>query len=145
MEDITAARALGWASLVIAATEIFGQGPVEESMLGVDEHPLLMRALGVREAAAGAMILSQKEVTPMLAAGLWSRVAGDAMDLSLLAVAAPASCRRGRLSSNALVVLGITALDIFYALRVNRRLKNMKSEENSQTYGGRAGRVMHGA
>ena len=126
MTDLQAARGLGWLSLGIAAAEILGHGFVEERLLGVDEHPLLMPALGVREAVAGVVLLSQKRITPTLAAGLWSRVAGDAMDLSLLAVAAPRTRRPGGLFANTLVVLGIAAVDVYYALRVTRRLAMAK-------------------
>ena len=126
MKDLTAARGLGWASLAIAAIEILGQGTVENELLGVDEHPLLMRSLGVREAIAGFTLLSQKKITPTLAAGLWSRVAGDAMDLSLLAAAAPHTRKPSSFASNCLAVLGITALDVYYAARVQRRLMMAK-------------------
>ena len=96
----------------------------------MDEHPLLMPALGVREAVAGLTILSQRQVTPTLAAGLWSRVAGDAMDLSLLAAAAPNTRKRTSFTSNALVVGIITALDIFYAVRIQRQLLAAKRMEH---------------
>lgn len=129
MQDIKAARALGWASLGIAATEVFGQGYVEEELLGIDEHPHLMQALGAREAIAGVTILSQKSITPTLAAGLWSRVAGDAMDLALLATAATRTRKPVTLAANTLVVLGITALDVFYAIRVQRQLAQQAAAE----------------
>lgn len=122
MKDIQVARGLGWVSLAIAATEILGQGTVEKDLLGIDEHPLLLPALGVREAIAGVTLLSQKKITPTLAAGLWSRVAGDAMDLSLLAMAAPFTRKPSGFWANSLVVLGLTVADVYYALRVSRRL-----------------------
>jgi hypothetical protein len=122
MKDLKAAHGLGWASLAIAATEIFGQGTVERDLLGIDEHPLVLPSLGVREAIAGITLLSQKKITPTLAAGLWSRVAGDVMDLSLLAAAAPHTRKRSSFASNTLAVLAITALDVYYAARIQRRL-----------------------
>ena len=126
MTDLQVARGLGWVSLAIAATEILGQGTVERDLLGIDEHPLLVPALGVREAVAGVTLLSQQAITPTLAAGLWSRVAGDAMDLSLLAAAAPHTRRPGGFVANTLVVLGLTVADVYYALRVTRRLAMAK-------------------
>ena len=128
MTDLQVARGLGWVSLAIAATEILGQGTVERDLLGIDEHPLLLPALGVREAIAGLTLLSQHQITPTLAAGLWSRVAGDAMDLSLLAAAAPHTRRPGGFISNTLVVLGLTVADVYYALRVTRRLALAKDD-----------------
>ncbi|MBV8780960.1 MAG: hypothetical protein JO353_06135 [Phycisphaerae bacterium] len=126
MNDFKAARALGWTSLAIAATEILGQGFASKNLLGLDEHPYLMRALGVRELIAGATILSQKRITTTLAAGLWSRVAGDAMDLALMAVAAPSSRKPASFASNGAVVTLITALDVFCAFRISRRLMMAK-------------------
>ncbi|HWE04944.1 MAG TPA: hypothetical protein VG326_21230 [Tepidisphaeraceae bacterium] len=122
MKDLKTVHTLGWVSLAIAATEIFGQGAVENDFLGVDEHRQLLRALGMREAAAGITLLSQRRITPTLAAGLWSRVAGDAMDLALLAAGAPKSRKPSRFAAATLLVLGITALDVFYAFRIQRRL-----------------------
>jgi len=122
MKDLKVARGLGWLSLGIAAAEIFARRTVEKDLLGIDSHPLLLPALGVREAVAGVTLLSQKKITPTLAAGLWSRVAGDAMDLSLLAAAAPTTRKPTSLAANSLIVLGITAADLYYALRISRRL-----------------------
>jgi hypothetical protein len=122
MKDIEAARALGWASFGVAATEILGEGTVEQDLLGIDKHPLLMIALGLREAVSGATILTQKEITPTLAAGLWARVAGDAMDIALLTLAATRTRRPGGLALAAASVLGLTVADVYYAVRIQRRL-----------------------
>ena len=132
MSDLQAARGLGWLSLAIAATEILGQGTVEQDLLGIDEHPLLLPALGVREAVAGVTLLSQHQITPTLAAGLWSRVAGDVMDLSLLAAAAGHTRKPSSFAGNALVVAIITALDVYYAARVQRRLMASRSDAAEQ-------------
>jgi hypothetical protein len=126
MKDIHAARALGWASLAIAATEIVGEGTVEKDLLGIDDHPALLPALGVREAIAGVTLLTQKQITPALAAGLWSRVAGDAMDLALLALAAPKTRRPAGFAAATAAVIGLTAADLYYAFRVQRRLMMAK-------------------
>ena len=128
MDDFKTARALGWTSMAIAATEILGQGVVERDLLGIDEHPALLKALGMREAVAGATILSQKTITPTLAAGLWSRAAGDAMDLALLAAAGVRTRRPAALAASTLMVVGITALDIYAAVRVQQRLQSASSE-----------------
>jgi hypothetical protein len=135
MNDLKTARALGWMSMGIAAAEILGRGWVERKLLGIHEHRQLMLGLGIREATAGATILSQRKVTATLAAGLWSRVGGDAMDLALLATAAPRSRRRLSLGANTLLVLGVTALDVCCAWRVQRHLLQRKAYlENSGTH-----------
>lgn len=124
MNALKTARALGWVSLAIAATEFFGRKSVGPRLLGINEHPHLMRGLGLREAAAGATILSQHQVNPTLEAGLWSRVAGDVVDLTLLAFAATQTRKPLAFLSNALTVTGITVLDICCACAVHQQLKD---------------------
>ena len=122
MDDLKAARALGWASLAIAASEMLGHKVVETELLGLDDHATLMGALGVREAIAGATILSQHAITPTLAAGLWSRVAGDAMDLALMAKGAPNTRNKPGYTAATLMVAGITALDVYYAIKIQKQV-----------------------
>jgi len=114
MSNNTAAQALGYTSLVLGLTEIAAPGFLARQ-LGVEKRPKLMRALGAREIAAGVAILSQQNKKP----GLWSRVAGDAMDLALLGVAARKSDRKMGVAVATAVVLGITGLDVLCALRAN--------------------------
>lgn len=132
MNDLKIARGLGWLSLAIAATEIFGRRTVEKNLLGIDRHPVLMPAMGVREAVAGVTILSQRRITPTLAAGLWSRVAGDALDLSLLAAAAPTTRKPKSFTTNLLTVAAITAVDVYYAARISRRLMMAKYDQRQR-------------
>lgn len=119
--DLTMARALGWASLGIAATELLAPNWLARQM-GIKPHPTLFRSLGLRELGSGAGILSQHSINPKLAGGLWSRVAGDAMDGAMLAGAGIASQRKGRFAVILTLVLGIVALDVFYSARVQRDL-----------------------
>ncbi len=122
MDNLKLARGLEWASLAIAATEIFGQGKVERDLLGTDEYPALLPALGLREAVAGATILSQTSITPTLAAGLWARVVGDAMDLTLMSGAARQTRKPLNLSVSTAMVVAITSLDVLCATRVHQQL-----------------------
>lgn len=122
MNDVKMARLLGWASVVIAASEILMPKTLTRHLLGIEDHEALTRSLGVRELAAGVTILSQDALTPTLAAGLWSRVAGDAMDLALLATAAPRSRNPMGFAAATALVFGITALDAGQAWKVQRRL-----------------------
>ena len=74
----------------------------------------LLRAYGFRELLSGAGIL--KNDRP--AFWLWSRVAGDTIDLATLA-AAYAEARGGdrtKLLASAAAVLGVTALDVLCAV-----------------------------
>jgi hypothetical protein len=115
MSDYAAAKTLGWASIALGLTEFVAPRWVQDQ-LGVSGHDKLLRGLGLREMAAGVGLLSQDNPTG-LAAGLWSRVAGDAMDVALLAAAAARTRRPGGLATMTAMVLGITAADIVYALR----------------------------
>src|SRR5262249_34459407 len=76
------AKGLGWFSIGLGLAELLtpeGLGKV----IGVRDHETLLRVIGTREIASGIGILTQQHPT----GGLWSRVAGDAMDLTLLGAA----------------------------------------------------------
>lgn len=112
-------RALGWASFALGAPLVALPGRTARA-IGLDDTPgtrALARGVGVREFAAGAGILAQGR--PM--AGLWSRVAGDGMDLALLAAGLRGRADRRRLGVAAAAVAGIAALDVLAASRVTRR------------------------
>jgi hypothetical protein len=110
-----AARALGWASLGIALAEIVTTGLVQR-MMGIRRHGLLLRGLGARELASGVAILQSDDPTP----AVWSRVAGDAMDLALLAAAARKTRRPAGLGLVTAMVLGVTALDVWVAWKLSQ-------------------------
>ena len=111
------AQALGYTSLALGAAEIAAPGFLSRQ-LGIEKRPKLMGALGAREMAAGVAILSQENKAP----GLWSRVAGDAMDLALLGLAARRSDRKRGVAVATAVVLGITALDVMCAMREGQEM-----------------------
>jgi hypothetical protein len=76
-----------------------------------------MRLMGAREIAQGLGIL----IRPRPTAWLWSRVAGDVLDLSLLGLtAAKNPGRRGRTAFAAANVLGVAAPDVFESLHLAR-------------------------
>jgi hypothetical protein len=121
MSNLQAARALGWASIAIGATEIAATEWLEEQM-GVDHHHVLIRAFGVREIAAGVTLLSQPGLNKTLVGGLWGRVAGDAMDIATLALAAPSTRNPGGLRAVMGLVLAVTGVDIIVAAGAQRNL-----------------------
>lgn len=113
------AKGLGWFSLALGAAELVTPRKMGESM-GL-ERPNLIRAFGLREIAAGAMILARpaKEET-----GVWSRVAGDVLDLGALALAAPTGSRQKWIHRAALgFVAGALAADAWtgWKLRQDER------------------------
>lgn len=108
----TLATALGWFSIGLGVAQLLAPRAVAR-VTGVDHHPGLMRAVGVRELASGIGILSQEKP----AGWLWSRVAGDAMDLAMLGRAARAPhADGGRLSVVGLLVAGVAILDLMSSL-----------------------------
>jgi hypothetical protein len=78
----------------------------------------VLRALGARAIVSGVGILTQ----PRPAGWLWSRLAGDALDLSLLGVSFGGlrQVNRARLAGTIATELGMTALDLVAALHFTR-------------------------
>lgn len=115
---------LGWLSIGLGIAQLLAPRAVARAA-GVDEHPVLLRAVGMREIASGAGILSQSRQPGNW---LWSRVAGDIMDLALLGVAAQTTSRfqvkrRQRLGVATAVVAGITVLDLMSSMREKREAR----------------------
>jgi len=106
--DERLAKGLGWFSIGLGLAEILMPRRFSR-FIGVPESPMLMPMLGVRELAAGIGILAN----PKPSSWVWSRVAGDMMDLALLGAALGSSeSDRGKVSAATAAVLGVTALDI---------------------------------
>ena len=120
--DTAGARKLGWASIGIGLAEIAAPQHVQ-NMLGLEDrsdHRGILRVLGVREVLHGVSILVEGEPSANLTTGLWSRVAGDALDSALLGVAATKTKKPGRFAAVAAAVMGIGLLDVLYSLRLTR-------------------------
>jgi len=106
------ARGLGWFSVALGVAELLAPRALDRA-IGAGVHPSLTRFCGLRELAAGVGLLTQADPEPWL----WSRVAGDAMDLALLggALVDADDDDRARLIGSALAVAGVTALDVYAA------------------------------
>ncbi|MBC9206392.1 hypothetical protein IBL26_06055 [Roseomonas aerophila] len=101
------ARGLGWFSIGLGMLELFGAHRVART-LGLEGSEWMIRACGAREIGSGVACLS---VNP--APGVAARIAGDALDIATLAVAAQQDDpRRGNAQLALLAVLGITVLDV---------------------------------
>jgi uncharacterized membrane protein len=85
----------------------------------------IMRALGAREISHGVAILSRQQPEK----ALWSRVAGDALDLALLGkvMANPENSRSRALFATA-NVLAVTALDVMAARQLSRQPQTIANE-----------------
>jgi uncharacterized membrane protein len=111
------AKALGWFSIGLGIAQVLAPRGVSR-LIGTQQHPRLLRALGAREIVNGIGILRQRQSSSWL----WTRVAGDAMDLALLGVAArsPQNQRR-RLNLATAAVAGVAALDVISSMENARR------------------------
>ncbi len=111
------AQALGWFSIGLGLAEVAAPRGIGE-MIGIGHHPLLLRLAGLREIASGVAVLAQRRP----AGGLWARVAGDAMDFSLLglALASEKNVRPERAAGAIAAVAGVTILDVLCALTMTR-------------------------
>ena len=85
----------------------------------------VMRALGAREISHGLAILSRQQPEK----AVWSRVAGDALDLALLGkVMANPENSRGRALFATANVLAVTALDVMCAKQLSMQPKTVANE-----------------
>ncbi|HSK09429.1 MAG TPA: SRPBCC family protein [Vicinamibacterales bacterium] len=120
---------LGWFSLVLGGAEMAAPSAVAR-VIGIRDtadNRLLLRALGAREIVSGLGILTRDRQ----AAWLWSRVAGDAIDLALLGTAYRSQdTRSANVAMAAAAVAGVTLLDLVAGRRrsahdVSRRLEHV--------------------
>jgi uncharacterized membrane protein len=112
------ARGLGWFSISLGIAEVLAPRLISKLVGGRGDNPGLIRLYGVREIVSGMFIFGQGG-NP--AAGVWSRVAGDAIDIATLAAAAASnSTRKGPLAFATANVLGVTALDVYCAQELSR-------------------------
>ncbi|EAU67739.1 hypothetical protein [Stigmatella aurantiaca] len=105
-------KGLGWLSVGLGLTKLtFAEGICR--LLGLKGHAGVVRALGARELVTGLGLLSQPERRPWL----WGRVAGDAIDLSVLGTTlnrSTAATSAWRFAAT-VAVLGITLIDVYAA------------------------------
>jgi len=117
MEGRQLARALGWFSVGLGLLELVAPKRMA-NQLGLRGRHGVVRGLGLRELASGALILLDDGRSPKW---LWLRVAGDLMDLGLLESAHPYTRRRRRsLLAAKAAVMGTTAMDVMGAQRLRR-------------------------
>jgi uncharacterized membrane protein len=106
------ASGLGWFSIGLGLAEIFASREIA-CLIGVRNRRALFAALGARGLLSGLGILMQRKPAPWL----WSRVAGDVMDLSLLGVAfTHRDSNRERVEGTAAAIGGIMVADVIIAL-----------------------------
>jgi hypothetical protein len=126
------ARALGWFSIGLGLAELIAPGRLTRA-LGMEGSEGLVRAYGAREISSGILTLSiEKE------AGLWSRVAGDALDIATLLVALrPDNPKKQNVGLALAMVAGVTLLDLIGAQGTQAR--HARNRGAWRDYGDRSG------
>lgn len=125
-------RNLGWFGIGLGVMEIVAPGRVGAA-LGMRRHTGLIKAFGAREIASGMMTLSTEKKV-----GLWSRVAGDVIDIAtLMPGLSRYNPKRGNVKLALAAVLGVTALDIMAAKAV--AAQQSRNVGAKRTYADRSG------
>jgi len=128
------ARGLGWFSLALGLTELVAPGKLGKA-LGLEGKETLLRAYGGREIGAGMWALSD---TP--APAIWSRVAGDIVDLATLAYGLQGADDEQRRNNYIALgaVAGITVVDLLTALSLTAEQSERKGD-TGRDYSDRSG------
>jgi uncharacterized membrane protein len=110
------ARGLGWFSIGLGVSELLAPKAIAKISGVSNAHTGLIRLYGLREIASGITIFSQENP----AGGVWSRVAGDALDLASLgnAFTSPRA-NKGLIAFATANVLALTALDLIAARQLS--------------------------
>jgi uncharacterized membrane protein len=117
MKQQDVARALGWFSLGLGVAELVAPRQVEKAIGIKRKHEGLTRSFGLREMTAGIGLLSEKKTS----AWMWSRVAGDILDLACLGTAYSSDRNnKKKLTLATAAVLGVTVADIFCSVQLTK-------------------------
>ena len=115
------AKGLGWFSVGLGLAELLAPQAIAKISGVSNTSTGLIRLYGLREIASGITIFAQKNP----AAGVWSRVAGDMVDLASLGAAATSpNANKGRVAFATVNVLAVTALDVICAKQLSTNGSN---------------------
>jgi uncharacterized membrane protein len=110
------AKGLGWFSVGLGLAELLAPRAIANITGVSNTRTGLIRLYGLRELASGIAIFAQEKP----AEAMWSRVAGDALDLVSLGVACTSpDAKRGRITFATANVLAVTALDVICAKQLS--------------------------
>ena len=112
---------LGVFSIALGAAELFASKRITKA-LEAEGHEGLVKGFGVRELVAGAALLN----APAHSTNVWNRVFGDTMDLAALGAAARGAPRNKAVWGSIAFVAGVTALDVFTALGLDKTTGKME-------------------
>lgn len=126
------AKSLGWFSIGLGLAELMAAKRFTRA-LGMEGQEALLRTYGVRELGAGLVTLS-----PDKHFGLWSRVAGDGLDIiTLLMAMRHRNPKRKNVGIALAAVMGVTLLDIMATQAVAAR--HNRSPGRPRSYRDRTG------
>jgi hypothetical protein len=110
------AKGLGWFSLALGVAELIAPGRITRA-LGMEGNEAIVRAYGAREMASGLLTLSSDKQ-----AGLWSRVAGDGLDVATLMTGLrDDNPKRDNVRLAIVMVAGVALLDLLGAQSTTAR------------------------
>ena len=118
--DDKLARGLGWFSIGLGVASLIAPRTMARTIGVKDDssNQNLLRFIGIREIVSGLGILSQ----PRPVEWVWSRVAGDAMDIALLGKALSSdNTAKAKTGMATAAVVGITVLDLCCGQQLSRR------------------------
>jgi hypothetical protein len=126
------ARALGWFSIALGLAELLAPAQITRA-LGMEGKEHLVRGFGAREIGSGILSLSTDRQ-----AGLWSRVAGDSLDIAFLVHGLRASNpKRANVTTALALLAAVTLLDMVGAQRV--RTRHRRDRGRTRNYRDRSG------
>jgi hypothetical protein len=126
------ARNLGWVSIALGLAELMASRRLARA-LGMQGQEGLIRGFGAREIASGMLCLSIDKK-----AGLISRVAGDGLDMAVLASALDRrNPKRDNVARAMAAVIGITTLDVI-ATKLSMA-RHQRGSSGSVDYSDRSG------
>lgn len=127
------ARMLGWFSFALGVTEIAAPRMITRP-LGMEGYEALVRAYGFREIGAGILSLSATKQV-----GLWSRVAGDALDIATVLPAATrqSNPKRNKAALAVTLLAGVALIDLVAAQSVTYR--HSRGSRRRRSYRDRSG------
>jgi hypothetical protein len=126
------AKGLGWFSIALGATELLATRQLTRAF-GMQGQEGLVQAYGVREIASGLAILGANNPAP----GVWSRVAGDGLDIAtLVAGIGQDNPKRDNVMIALAAVAGVAALDVLCAQALSA---TQRHPAITHDYSGRSG------
>jgi uncharacterized membrane protein len=123
------ALGLAWFSIGLGLVELMAPQTLARAIGMPGASTTVLRAFGAREIGAGLAILNE----PDRSTWLWSRVGGDAVDLSYLASGLTDHNNKTRIGLAMAAVAGVTALDVLCAQQLQQpnRARRAASDRGS--------------